>query len=206
MDRKAVPEGGDELVARVAAAVAAGVDWVQIRERELEGAALLEHAEALATGSRQAAAERGGEVAIFINRRIDVALALDADGVQLGFDAMAATAARQLLGPDAQIGISFHHPDEVRAMDPAADYVQLAPVHQPLSKSSTRPPLGVAAVAAAARHGVPVIAQGGIAAAHAAAVIDAGAAGVAVTGAILSATDPISATKSLRAALDSASC
>ena len=200
-----MPGDGRELVERVAAAVGAGVDWVQIRERELEGAALLAHAEAIALSSKRAAAECGGEVAIFVNRRTDIALALDADGVQLGFDAMGATAARQLLGPDAQIGISFHHPDEIRAMDPAADYVQLAPVHQPLSKSSTRPPLGIAAVTAAARHGVPVIAQGGISAAHAAAVIDAGATGVAVTGAILSAADPISATKSLRAALDAAS-
>jgi thiamine-phosphate pyrophosphorylase len=194
-----------DLVEWVAAAVGAGVDWVQIRERELDGAALLEHAEAIAIGARLAAAERGSEVTIFVNRRVDVALALDAGGVQLGFDSVDATTARQLLGPDAQIGISLHHPDEINQMNPAANHVQLAPIFQPLSKSSSRPPLGIEAISAATRFEIPVIAQGGITPTHAAAVIEAGAVGIAVTGAILSATDPIPATQSLRTALDSAS-
>ena len=193
-----------DLVARVSAAVGAGVDWVQIRERELEGAALLEHAEAIVAGARQAAAKRGMEVAVLINRRVDVALALGADGVQLGFDAMDATTARQLLGSDARVGISSHHPDEIRTLESAANYVQLAPIFQPFSKSSSRPPLGLDAITKAAKHRAPVIAQGGIDASRAAAVIHAGATGIAVTGAILSVADSASATKSLRVALDSA--
>jgi thiamine-phosphate pyrophosphorylase len=203
-----------DLTRIVAAAVGAGVDWVQIRERELEGAALLAHAEAIDRAARQAAAQRGGCVEIFVNRRIDIALALGANGVQLGFDAVDPQTARRLLGIDAQIGsnrkargsnvkigISAHHPDEIRAAPPEVDCAQLAPIFQPLSKPRAGPFLGVGAVAEAAHSDIPVIAQGGITPANATAIAAAGAAGIAVTGAILSAPDPAAATRALRAAL-----
>jgi thiamine-phosphate pyrophosphorylase len=216
-----------DLVECVATAVSAGVDWVQIRERNLEGAALLEHAEAICAAARRAAAERGRKIAIIINRRADVALALDADGVQLGFDAMDASSARKLLGPRALIGVSTHSPDEIRDLPTEASYAQLAPIFPPLSKRHSGACLGVEAIAAAARYGIPVpdpggvtsdtrsaliaaaaaghgiavIAQGGVTSDNAAAMIAAGAAGVAVTGAILSAPDPAAATRALRAAL-----
>jgi thiamine-phosphate diphosphorylase len=205
-----------DLAKWVAAAVAAGVDWVQIRERDLEGAALLAHAEEIDRAARQAAAQRGGRVEIFVNRRIDIALAIGADGVQLGFDAVDPRTARRLLGSGApigsdaragskvRIGISTHHPDEIRTAPPEVDCAQLAPIAQPLSKPSAGPYLGVQAVAEAARYGIPVIAQGGITAANATAIAAAGAAGIAVTGAILSAADPASATRALRAALAAA--
>jgi thiamine-phosphate pyrophosphorylase len=190
-----------DLVECVAAAVSAGVDWVQIRERDLDGAALLEHAEAISAAARSAAGKRGGRVAIIGNRRVDVALALEADGVQLGFDAMDAPSARRLLGADAQIGVSTHSPEEIEKLPRETSYAQLAPIFPPLSKPSSGPHLGVEAISSAARYGVPVLAQGGVTADNAAAMIAAGAAGVAVTGAILSAPDPIAATRSLRAAL-----
>jgi len=214
VDRGAVR--GD-LAKCVAAAVGAGVDWVQIRERDLEGAALLAHAAEIDRAARQAAAQRGGWVKIFVNRRIDIALALAADGVQLGFDAVDPKTARRLLGSDAQIGsnvktsgskikigISAHRPDEIRTAPPEVDCAQLAPVFQPLSKPREGPTLGVRAVAEAARCDIPVIAQGGITAANATAIAAAGAAGIAVTGAILSAADPAAATRALRAALAAA--
>ena len=103
-----------------------------------------------------------------------------------------------------KIGISAHHPDEIRTALPEVDYAQLAPIAQPLSKPHAGPFLGVRAVAEAARYGIPVIAQGGITAANAAAIAAAGAAGIAVTGAILSAPDPARATRALRAALAAA--
>jgi thiamine-phosphate pyrophosphorylase len=163
-------------------------------------------------------------VEIFVNRRIDIALALAADGVQLGFDAVDPKTARRLLGIGAQIeanvktsapdvktsgprlkiGISAHHPDEIRTAPPEVDCAQLAPIFQPLSKPHAGPTLGVRAVAEAARYGIPVIAQGGITAANATAIAAAGAAGIAVTGAILSAADPAAATRALRAALAAA--
>ncbi len=188
------------LAAIVHAVVRAGVDWVQLRDRELAAAALADHAQALACAAREGARERGGDVRVIVNRRIDVALAIDADGVQLGFDAVDAATARQLLGPQALVGVSCHAPDEV-ARAPGASYALLAPIFPPLSKRQARPPLGLRALARAAG-GLPVLAQGGIDAAGARAAVGAGAAGVAVTGAILMAPDPAEAAATLRQALD----
>jgi thiamine-phosphate pyrophosphorylase len=136
-----------------------------------------------------------------VNRRADVALAISADGVHLGFDAMDVAAARRVFGEEALVGVSTHSVDEVRAAA-GASYVHLAPVFAPLSKPATRAALGLAAIEAAAQASVPVIAQGGVDASNAGAVRAAGAAGVAVTGAILRADDPATATAALRRALE----
>ena len=183
----------------LAALVDAGVDWVQVRERSLEGAALLAVVDAACAAAR-GAARRGARV--LVNRYVDVALAAGADGVHLGFDAVADDDARALLGDTALVGVSCHAPEEARALA-AASYAHLAPVFAPLSKTSERPPLGLDALARA-RGGVPVLAQGGVAADNAAACIEAGAAGIAVTGAVLGAPDPAAAARALRGALDAA--
>lgn len=188
----------------VEAAVRGGVDWVQIRERELPGAALLDHAAEIVRAARAAAAERGGAVTLLVNRRIDVALAIGADGVHLGFDAVDAATARRLLGAEARIGWSAHAASELAGAPPELSYAHLAPIFAPLSKPATRPALQPPALTAAARHGVPVLAQGGVTADNASALIEAGAAGVAVTGTILSADDPAAAAAALRASLDAA--
>jgi thiamine-phosphate pyrophosphorylase len=189
----------------VAAAVGAGVDWVQLRERDLRGRELLELADAVGAAARRAARERDRPVRILVNRRVDVALAMEADGVHLGFDAVGPETARRLLGPAALIGVSTHAAEAVRtARDGGASYVHFAPVFPPLSKSPSRPPLGIAGLAAVAAAGVPVLAQGGIEAGNAAEAVSAGAAGVAVTGAILLAPDPAAAAAALRSALDRA--
>jgi thiamine-phosphate pyrophosphorylase len=189
------------LLPAVAAAVRNGVDWVQIRDRELAGAALLSHAEAVAEAARAGARARAGRVSVLVNRRLDVALAIGADGVQLGFDAVDAASARRLLGAEALVGVSCHSAAEVRAAR-GASYALLAPIFAPLSKAASRPPLGLAELGRAAG-GLPVLAQGGIDPAGAAAAVAAGAAGVAVTGAILLAPDPAGAAAALRHALDS---
>jgi thiamine-phosphate pyrophosphorylase len=200
LDRAAARGGLEE---RVASAVRAGVDWVQVRERDLGGAALLELADAVAAAARRAAAESGGEVRIVVNRRADVALAIGADGVHLGFDAMDPATARRLLGPDALVGVSAHSAEEVGEAETAgASYVHLAPVFQPLSKAASRTPCGLGGLAAVASRRVPVLAQGGVDASNAREVLAAGATGVAVTGAILMAEDPGAAAAALREALD----
>jgi len=177
-------------------AVTAGVDWIQVRARELDDAALLGHVDEI----RRAAGEASR---VLVNRRVDVALAARADGVHLGFDGMPPETARELLGPNALIGIATHHPEELaRAADSPLSYAHLAPIFSPISKASTRTPLGLAALMEAAGHGVPILAQGGIAAENARACIEAGAAGVAVTGTILANPDPAAAAAALRAALD----
>jgi thiamine-phosphate diphosphorylase len=194
---------GRPLAEVVEECVAAGVDVVQIRARELSGRNLLAHTEAVALAARRGAAARPGPVRVLVNRRVDVALAAGADGVHLGFDAMPVARARALLGPTAWIGVSTHAPEEVRAArDAGATHVHLAPIHAPISKRATRRALGTSAVAEAARHGIPILAQGGITVANAGDCLRAGAAGVAVTGTLLGASDPGEATRALRACLD----
>lgn len=195
-----------DLAAAVEACVAGGVDLVQVRERELSGAALLAHVDALLAAARRGAEARGGRVRVVVNRRVDVALAAGADGVHLGGDALPARAARALVGPGAWLGVSTHAPDEVLALPPElVTYAHVAPVFAPRSKPATRPPLGLDALARACSGAVPVLAQGGIGAERAAACLRAGAAGVAVTGDLLLAPDPAAAAHRLRTALDTAS-
>lgn len=208
-DRRAAGLGsapGDfrALAERVAAAVAGGANQVQLREKDLDGAALLELARAVGAAARRARSD----VTLLLNRRMDVAMAAGWDGVHLGFDGAPVAQARALLGPRARIGIATHSPGELAALEraPAAarpDQAQLAPIWPPLSKPA-RGALGLEALARAAACGIPLLAQGGVTAARAADCIRAGAAGIAATGALLGAEDPQRAAAEMRAALDSA--
>jgi thiamine-phosphate pyrophosphorylase len=200
----------------VSQAVAQGVDWVQIREKDLTGRPLLELSQRVARAARRGALARGSsasQVRVVVNRRSDVALALGPgadvpledriDGVHLGFDGVSPAEARRLLGPEAWIGASCHAPAEAwAAREAGASYLHLAPVFPPKSKTAQGPPLGLPALAAGAACGVPVLAQGGIHAENAGEVLAAGAAGVAVTGAIFMAANPGEAAGALRRALD----
>jgi thiamine-phosphate diphosphorylase len=196
LDRKAARDG----LGPVREAVAGGVDQVQLRERELDGAALTALAREVRDAAREGARRSGRPVRVLVNRRCDVALAVEADGVHLGFDAVSPADARRLLGDAAWIGASCHAPEEVAAAE-GADYAHLAPIFDPLSKPATRPALGTRALAGAAG-GRPVLAQGGVTADNAGACLAAGAAGVAVTGSLLQADDVGAAARRLRAALD----
>jgi thiamine-phosphate pyrophosphorylase len=198
LDRRLI---GRRLEPIVEAAVEGGVDWLQVRDRDLEGAALLDLTETVRASARRGAAKRGGVARVLVNRRADVAMAAGADGVHLGFDAMAPTDARALLGPDALIGTSAHAPEEIDA-ESGASYAHLAPIAPPLSKDAERPALGMGALREAACRGLPVIAQGGVDVGNARAALEAGASGIAVTGAILLADDPGRRARALREALD----
>ena len=183
------------LLPTLSAAVATGVDWVQIRDRVLDGAAWL------AWAREVAAAAAGAE--ILVNRRVDVALAMGTHGVHLGFDALAPDEAARLLPPGARVGVSAHSVEAVRtARDAGADYAHLAPVWDPISKPPERPALGLETLAEACETGLAVLAQGGITPDRCREAVRAGAAGVAVTGHVLLAEDPVAATRALRDALD----
>jgi thiamine-phosphate pyrophosphorylase len=174
-DRRTLPDGVPFLSA-ISRNLAAGVDWIQIREKDLSARDLLDLVRSVLAQSNP----RG--VKILVNTRIDVALAAGASGAHLPSGSPAARAWRAMTPPGFLLGVSCHSPEEVRAAaGEGADYVFFGPVFSPLSKPAQSPPVGLGglarAVAAAAK--IPVLALGGITRANAAACIEAGAAGVA---------------------------
>ncbi len=187
------------LTQTVAEAAAAGIDWIQLRDRTLEAAEFFSWGREIA----EAARAENPAIQIIVNRRLDLALALEADGAHLGFDALSPLDARKLLGESAHLGISAHAGDEIEAaLENSVSYAHLAPIFDPHSKPASRRALGLEPLRLACEPGLPVIAQGGIDAERCSGVIAAGAAGVAVTGAILQADQPGRATAELRTALD----
>jgi len=178
-----------------AQAVAAGVTAVQVRERDLPAAELL----ALVEAVRAAVGDRAS---VLVNDRLDVALACDA-GAHLPERGLPPAVARRLLGKSPLLGRSVHSVDAARA-SAGVDYLHVGAVYETISKPGARP-AGVSLVRdVAAATDLPVVAVGGITPERIAEVIEAGARGVAVIGAILDADDPGRAAAGLRHALDRA--
>jgi thiamine-phosphate pyrophosphorylase len=182
--------GGRNLVAVVEAALDGGLPAVQLRAKDLTGRALF----ALAEQLRAATTRR--DALLLVNDRVDVALAVGADGVHLGGASIPAATARGLVGSAGLIGVSTHVPGEVAA---DADFAFFGPVWETPSKSGAQ---GTDRLAEAAHVApVPVLAIGGVTAARVPDARAAGAAGVAVIRAILAAPDPGAATRALLAVL-----
>ena len=186
---------GRALDTLVEAAVAGGVDLVQLREKDLPAAHLYDLALRLREVTR-------GRALFVVNDRLDVALAVGADGVHLPGHGLPVAVARSVAGPSLLIGRSVHRLDEaVAAQEDGADYVQLGTIFETASKpgvSGAGPGL-VASVAGALA--VPVLAIGGVRAENVGAVLRAGAWGAAVVSAILAAPDPADAARQLKAAM-----
>jgi thiamine-phosphate pyrophosphorylase len=170
------------LLEQVRHAVSAGIDMVQIRERDLEG-------RALASLVRDAVSlSRGTATRILVNDRLDVALAAGADGVHLRGDSMPAAAARRLAPRPFVVGRSVHTPAEAAAAGDDVDYVLAGTVAVSASKASGHTLLGFDGLAAiVARAAAPVVAIGGLGPESAPLVARAGAKGVAGIGAFMSA-------------------
>jgi thiamine-phosphate pyrophosphorylase len=166
---------------------------VQLRDKDLDGRALF----ALAERLRAETAAR--HALLLVNGRVDVAVAVGADGVQLGAGAMSVADARRLLPPETLIGLSTHTAAEVAvAADAGADFTIFGPVYATPGKR----PVGVGALSSAIRGAsLPVLGIGGITVAGVPPLRSAGAAGVAVIRAILGAIDPAAATRALLNAL-----
>lgn len=171
-DRKSAP--GGEGLAVIERAIAAGIELIQVREKDLPVRALLTLAEA-AVARAQGAATR-----VLVNDRLDVALAAGASGVHLPAHGIPVAEVRRAY-PRLLIGASCHTLDELRrAEDGGADFAVFGPVFAPLSKASERPPLGVERLAeAASAVKIPVLALGGITVENATECLQAGAAGIA---------------------------
>ena len=162
----------------------AGVDIVQLREKEAEAGDLLRWGETF----REAAEQHG---ALFIvNDRPDVAYALDADGVHLGQEDLPPRLAREILGEDAIIGLSTHSPEQWDAAAPQADYLCIGPVWETPTKPG-RPAAGLDAVRYAAASGEtrPWFAIGGITKENLPKVLEAGASRMVVVRAVTEAAD-----------------
>lgn len=182
------------LLETVRKAVEGGVTIVQYRSTNPDAGAC--YREALPI--RDFLASRG--VPFIINNRIDLALALDADGVHIGQRDLPAPAVRAMIGPDKILGLSVSNPDQLRAVDASlADYLGMGPVFPTISKLNAPPVLGVEGFTAlASQSPLPVVAIGGLDAERARQVRATGtAAGIAVVSAICGAEDPEAAARAL---------
>lgn len=174
-------------------AVQGGVTVVQLREKEASGRRFLEEAWRL----KELLAEY--QVPLIINDRLDIALAVDAEGVHLGQDDLPLEVGRELLGPAKIIGISVSTEAEAEAAARGgANYLGVSPVFATPTKTDTPPPVGLEGVARLrAAVDIPLVGIGGIHSANAGAVIQAGCDGVAVVSAIMAAPDPQQAARQL---------
>jgi len=185
-DRKQT--GGRPLVDVVHAALDGGVRAIQLREKDLEGGELYHLASELRNLTDRYSAQ------LLINDRLDVALAVDADGVQLGQSSFPVTTVRQLLGSEKLIGVSTHSAAEIEAAR-EADFILFGPVYFTPSKAAYGDPQGVERLRQVVSQSlVPVIAIGGIKREHIPEVLATGAHGIGVITAITAAPDPAQAT------------
>lgn len=184
---------GRPFVPLLEEAMAAGVKAVQLREKDLPTRALLELAGELLSLTRKY------HGLLFVNDRIDVVLAVGADGVHLRSDSLPVRIARQLLGPTRWIGVSAHTVEEVlQAQTNGADFVVLGPVYETPSKRPFGDPIGLRPLEEAGRRStIPIFAIGGITAERVSEVRGHGASGVAVVSAILASENIDRATRRL---------
>lgn len=164
------------ILAQVSSAVEAGIDLIQIREKNLTARALFELTQ------RAVEITHKSSTRLLVNDRADIAAGAGADGVHLMTRSLDASIVRQTFGPDFLIGASTHSLIEATsARDGGADFIVFGPVFQTESKAQYGDPVGLDKLADAARtlSGFPVLALGGIATANAAECLRVGAGGVA---------------------------
>jgi len=191
---------GRELVSVVGDCLAAGLPAVQVREKDLgaaELAVLCRRIRGLTQNTR---------ALLIVNDRVDVALAVGADGVQRTATSLTVEDIRALADKRLRIGASIHSlPDALQAELEGADWLVFGPVYDTPSKRMYGPPQGLdklARVAAAVR--IPVVAIGGLTPERVREVRRAGARGVAVVSSILAADSPADATRRFLEALAAA--
>jgi thiamine-phosphate pyrophosphorylase len=183
-DRKQVR--GGSLNRAVEAALEGGVKAVQLREKDLSSRSLYTAAREM----RELTARFGAR--LFINDRVDIALAVGADGVHLGGESMPVAAARKLLGTEKLIGVSCHdRSSALTAQQDGADFITFGPVYPTPSKASYGAPVGVTKLAETTKElRIPVFALGGINPANVGEVIACGAHGIGLISAIIAAEKP----------------
>ena len=191
---------GRDMLNVASAALDGGAAVIQLRDKAASTRVLIEEGLALRALTR----ERGA--LLIVNDRVDVALAVEADGAHVGQDDMPAGLARQLLGPDRIMGVSAANMEEAEeATAGGADYLGVGPIFPSLGKADAGPATGGELLTELARrYTTPLVAIGGITAENATEVVRAGACGVAVITAVVYAEDITAASRQLRLAVDTA--
>jgi thiamine-phosphate pyrophosphorylase len=185
------------LAQMLEAAIGAGVEMVQLREKSLPDGALLE----VATECSRLCSRLGAP--FIVNDRADIALAAGADGVHVGQDDLSVNAVRALLGADRIIGLSTHASAQIDAAGDA-DYLGVGPIHETPTKPG-REAVGTELARYAAAHAaVPFFAIGGLDPTNVGDVVRAGARGVSVLRWITRSDDPARASREMRDAIDAA--
>jgi thiamine-phosphate pyrophosphorylase len=179
------------------AALSGGAGMLELRDRELSGALLAQHAETF----RRLADTYGAP--FIVNDDPELALELKADGVHVGQDDVSPSEAREIVGADGIIGLSTHSAEQIEAArSEPVDYISVGPVWETPTKQG-RPATGLELIRTAAeRATLPWFAIGGIDPANAGEVISAGAKRICVVRAIRDAPDPRDAAFELASALD----
>ncbi len=179
-------------------ALEGGVRAIQLREKDLPIREFLALAQELRIITREFGAK------LFVNDRIDVAVAVGADGVHLGTQSIPASAARKVVGKDMLIGVSTHGMEEAKMAHAwGGDFITFGPLFSTPSKTRYGPPVGLEAM-----RGVksvvklPVFGIGGIKSGNVGRVIEAGADGIAMISAILAADDIRKAAEEVLAQID----
>jgi thiamine-phosphate pyrophosphorylase len=189
--RLALPRSIQQVVQ---AALDAGAPAIQLRDKAATARELAE------TGRALLPAVRATGALLFINDRLDVALAVGADGVHLGPDDIPVAAARRIAPPGFLIGFSTDDPDTARTAEiDGASYIGCGAVFGTTTKADAAgEAIGIRRLDAVARAvDIPVVAIGGITADNAAAIARTAAAGVAVVGAVMAAPDPAEVVRAL---------
>lgn len=209
-DRRILPvenpvDASETLLRRVEASAAAGIDWIQIREKDLSGKDCAALTKKALRRAEQAAPRAANSARILVNDRLDIAISEDAGGVHLGEHSLPVTEARRLavsLGPgkDLLIGVSCHSLETAKAAEgDEADYVFFGPVFATPSKAAYGAPQGVARLAEVCRSvSLPVLAIGGVTLENAASCLAAGAAGIAAIRLFQDAQDIKSLVQAIR--------
>ncbi|PKM83397.1 MAG: thiamine phosphate synthase [Firmicutes bacterium HGW-Firmicutes-14] len=169
----------------IKACIAGGAGIIQLREKNWDGARLIESGRSLRKLTREAG------VLLIINDRVDIAMAVEADGVHIGQEDIPLPLVRKIAGSKMIIGVSAHDPPEAVAAEKAgADYIGFGPVFPTETKKDTRPVRGLELLKEVRKvTSLPIYAIGGIKAKNAGSVIRAGADGVAVVSGVIGADD-----------------
>lgn len=189
--------GGRRLEDVVRAAIAGGATAIQFREKDSPAW------EAFQLGLALRGITRKAGVPFIVNDRLDLALALEADGAHVGQEDLPAREARRLLGPGRILGVSVETVEQaVRAVEEGADYLGAGSVFATATKPDAGAPIGLGGLARiCGAVNIPVVAIGGINRGNAGEAISCGAAGVAVVSAVMAAPDVEAATRTLQRAI-----